>query len=123
MDYVKTKEKTAAIKKALVPHFGAKNVSVTKGKGTASGWVHTTVEIPVPKGCTCEQPGISWGNNMCVTCRAAYEAADAKMNTLADEVVAKLGGFSSYYSDDYSDSRPRDCHLSQVRFIRVTNNQ
>lgn len=120
--YIPTKDKAAAIKKALVPVFGHGNVSVKKGTGTASHWITTNVSIPVPAGCTCAMPGISWGDNMCGTCRAAYDAAGKKMDAIANAVVAKMGGFSSYYSDDYSDSRPYDCHLSRVTFISPTTN-
>lgn len=116
--YVSTKEKAAAIKKAIAPVFGRSNVSVTKGSGTAAHWIHTDVLIPVPTGCSCENPGISWGDKMCATCRTAYNAAEAKMNELANQAVKELGGFSSYYSDDYADSSPYDCHLAQVKFIR-----
>lgn len=116
--YASTKEIGAAIKKALIPAFGRENVSVTKGRGTASHWLHTDVNITVPEKCYCEHPGSSWGNKMCAECREVYNAAEKKMNQLANDAAKALGGFSSYYSDDYADSRPYDCHLAQIHFIR-----
>lgn len=113
-----TKEKTAAIKKALVPLYGSANVSVTKGSGTASHWITTRVQINIARACQCENPGRSYGDKRCSLCRDAYRGAESFIKKTANEVVAKLGGFSSYYSDDYSDSRPHDCHLVDVVFIR-----
>ena len=42
-----TAERNRAIKKALSREFGAKNVRVRGGRGTAYGWVDVTVTIPV----------------------------------------------------------------------------
>lgn len=116
--YIKTTDKTKAIKKALAATFGAANVSVRRGKGTASSWIHSYVSIPIPSDCSCELPGISWGEKMCSSCRSAYTKADDQADKISDEAASKAGGFSTYYSDDYSDSTARSCHLLQVRFIK-----
>ena len=47
---ITTNEISKQTKKALQAHFGKKNVSVTKGKGTACGWIHASVIVKRPLG-------------------------------------------------------------------------
>jgi len=104
-EYVSANEITKIVKVALAERYGRKNVSVQKGRGTASGWVSATIEIQRPKGCYCLE-----GMPYCMRCReelnlAAKEARD-RVYAAMDFADAE---FSTFYSDDGVGNIPRDC--------------
>lgn len=98
MSYVSTSEKTKIIKAALAKVYGNKNVSVRKGTGTASGWIHATV----------------------ITADASHN------NRLEIEIIAKKAlrehgtEFFTYLSDDGFNDNYRDCFLVQIEKPEVT---
>lgn len=94
---------TKVIKKALSEKYGAKNVTVVRGKGTAYGWV--TAQVCVSKVGITED--YSWSSP---THKEAVEIAYKAM---------KENGlkFYTYYSDDYSDPEPRDEFMLEVRYV------
>lgn len=110
--YIPTRDKTKAIKAALIPVFGRTNVSVVKGTGTASHWITSTVKIDRHAGCTndCKY----WPN--CDLCRAIVRDADDRVRSISAKALRDMGAdFGHYYSDDYSDPTPHNCHLINVR--------
>jgi len=115
-NYIQTREKTKAIKKRLVAVYGAKNVSVLKGTGTASHWITSTVYIERPSTCICsEEERGRWPN--CDACRAMSRETDQRVEEIAALALQELGAvFGTYYSDDYTDSTPHDCHLINIYY-------
>ncbi len=117
--YIPTAAKTKAIKKALAAHFPAKDISVTKGTGTASHWISSRVTIDRPTDCACDPLASNGYYRTCDSCKAAHRAADTLIDDVAAKALKDIGaGFSSYYSDDYTDSTARDCHSVSVNFRR-----
>lgn len=92
-------EITAIIKQALAAKYGYKNVSVGRGTGTASGWVHAHVNLqdPEPK---CEMCPVS-DFGRCYKCSQIRQDARNKVYRIAkDAVVAAGQSFGTWYGDD-----------------------
>jgi hypothetical protein len=112
--YIPTATKTRAIKKALAAHFPAKDISVTKGTGTASHWISTRVTVSRPAECNCEVVG---RYPACFSCRNYVNRIDKYVESIASKALTDLGAnFDTYYSDDYTDSTPRSCHSVSINF-------
>lgn len=112
-EYVSSTEVTKIVKRALAGRFGQKNVSVKKGSGTASGWVHADIEIPKPTDCHCEPD-----KTYCGRCREQLNAtADEARKIVYAAMEAAGAEFSTYYSDDGT-SDEHDCFLLQVNLAR-----
>lgn len=93
-EYVRAKQITPIVKKALASRWGFRNVSVTTGKGTACGWIHADLTIPKPLDCHC-QPNESY----CDRCREAKLSASAearkRVEVAMEHEEAKFGRFTS----------------------------
>lgn len=112
-EYVSTNEISRIVRTALRKRYGTKNVSVTKGSGTASGWIDARVEIPKPSECFCAPQEI-----YCSRCKEARSLTAQEARKIAYDAMKAAGAeFSSYYADDGYDTKS-DCFLLDVRFIR-----
>lgn len=111
------KEKTKVIKTALAKDFGPKNVSVTKGTGTASGWVTSTVYVMhvCDQGSECRSS--RWPHES--VCKESARFVHNKIQRMAREALASVGEkFYSFSSDDGYPSAELDCHSINV-YMRV----
>jgi thiamine pyrophosphate-dependent acetolactate synthase large subunit-like protein len=92
-------EITSIIKKALSKKYGYKNVRVTRGSGTAYGWVsaHVKINAPEPK---CEMDTTSnWGR--CYKCSEKYREYSQEVYRISKEAITKAGQkFGTWYGDD-----------------------
>lgn len=112
-EYVATKEITKIVKLALVERWGRENVSVRKGRGTASHWVEASIEIPHAHDCHCQPMQF-----YCDRCRfAQIEAAAEARKRVEIAMEHHETKFSQYSSDDgFGDDR--DCFILQVSIKR-----
>ncbi len=118
MDYVKTTDKTKAVKKALATRYGAKNVRCKAGTGTASYWIHSIVYRDHVCDLTDPCRDRTYPSND--DCRADQREVIASIKDIARKAITDIGGtMSSFSSDDgYSDSR-LDCHSIDVYYKRA----
>lgn len=107
--YVSAKEITPIVKKALAERFGRENVSVVKGRGTASGWVEAEILTDAAHDCFC-QPREPY----CDRCREKLREIGEEGRKIVYLAMEKAEAkFSTYYSDD-GFGNDRDCFLLQV---------
>lgn len=107
-EYVNAKEVTKIVKKVLGKRYGASNVNVCKGRGTASSWVEARIEVEKPNDCYCEK-----GSVWCARCRETMrETAEQARDLVAIEMKDNNAKFSTYYGDEGND--PHDCFRLQV---------
>ncbi len=108
-----TKEISSLIRKVLAKRYGNKNVSVTKGKGTASGWINAIVEVPKAKDCFCKerQPHCS---SCCIQLK---ETSEEVRKIVYAEMEKNETSFMTYCADDGFNT-DRDCFLLQTRIIK-----
>lgn len=94
---MKTTDLTKIVKKALGEKYGFKNVSVKRGRGTASGWVEARVSLDKERP-TCEM----CPNYMrCYSCGEKYRNDRLEAEKIAYKAVNEAGlRFHTYYSDD-----------------------
>lgn len=93
-------ERTRTCKKILAAIYGHKNVSVKKHTGTAAHWVEINVYVSTHEGCTCVMPsGRLWG---CQTCKIVASKVEREVEAALKDIE-----FSTWYSDDGMDDKPR----------------
>lgn len=110
--YFSTAEMTKMIRERYAIRYGRRNVSVTKGRGTASGWIDATVNIKKPYDCFC-----SAGQTYCRMCRDAIQATADEARKIAHSALESYGAsFHTYYGD--MDNDPHDCFMLQVRIMQ-----
>lgn len=85
------------IKNALAKKYGARNVTVRNGTGTAWGWVHAGIEINKPLFCICNYD-VKAG--YCHNCRDAMRYTSVGANAIALEALKKESLEPYTYSDD-----------------------
>ena len=123
-NYIPSKERAKVIRVALAKFFGSENVSVRKGTGTASSWVHANVEAERPIGCVCEFTSTYWNgepapkpyrkNPYCTACKEQYNNTSEAMRKLSNEAMKQAGyEHSTYYADDGYNSEHSE-FLTQV---------
>lgn len=106
-----TTEITKIVKTALAERFGFKNVSVKRGRGTASGWVDAKVEIERPHDCFCKE-----NEPYCSRCKEQLRDVNDEARKRVYDAMQKAGvKFSTYYSDDGYNTE-RDCFLLHINF-------
>lgn len=114
-DYIPTTVKSAAVKKALVAAFPDASVSVIRGSGSTSRWITSRVTIPRPACTECDR---SSHYARCGNCRVVVNAVYKKVQEIGTAALKDMGGFDSFYSDDYSDPTPYECHSISIEFAR-----
>jgi len=91
-----SKIRASIIKKALVKTYGRKNVSVIKGRGTASSWVEARVKVSNPL-CGCNENVIG----RCETCKNVFIEHRHEIEKIANEALRANGAeHSTFYADD-----------------------
>lgn len=105
-EYVPTVELCKMTKRALVGLGIFSKVSVTRGRGTASGWVNADVEITAPEDCFCTSD-----STRCPRCIEQLRFARGK----ADEATKNIP-YHTWTSDDGYDTERDEC-IIQVRLI------
>lgn len=104
-----TTKNNRILRKELGSVYGRENVSV-RARGS---WVHTQVNISQPGECVCRERMYH-----CEVCRTA----DREIKEFISKIVKENDiQFSTYYSDDYSDPTPRDCHMIEIRHFPTVN--
>lgn len=112
MTTTKATELVKLVKIALVPRYGYKNVSVQRGRGTASFWVYATVHVPKSKSCYCKPTSA-----FCGLCSEMLFSAKTDARAMVYSAMALRGmKFSTYTVDDLYDTLA-DCFILDVRFI------
>lgn len=111
MNYIPAKERAKVIRTALAKQFGHNNVSVKKGRGTASSWVDARIEVERPTDCTCIFTDKYWNGETalkpyrsepyCVACKNAHNTAHDLVSRLSNEAMKQAGyEHSTFTSDD-----------------------
>lgn len=107
-----TNEIAAIVRKALTNRYGRKSVSVTKGRGTAGGWIHATIETKKPHDCFCKK-----GETYCQRCVERIKETSKEARKIAYDAIEKKGAkFMTYCADDGFNT-DRDCFMLQTRLI------
>lgn len=110
---METKEISKTVRKVLANRYGNKNVSVTKGKGTASGWIEATIEVKQASDCFCES-----GQPYCANCRGQLKETSEEARKIVYAEMERVDArFMTYCSDDGFNT-DRDCFLLQTRIIK-----
>ena len=92
-------EETKIIKTALAEKYGYKNVRVTRGKGTAGGWIGAHVQLQQAKP-QCENCKIQTFN-ICYQCGNKRSEARNEVYRIAKDAMTKAGKtFGTWYGDD-----------------------
>ncbi len=111
---ITTTERNRAIKKALSPIYGAKNISLVGGRGTAHGWIHLNVNVPTPQH---EHNENRDGFIKCSVCWKLRRFEEQRIEKLAFETVKKIGSnIGTFIMDDSYNSVGQNI-LTQVEFI------
>lgn len=100
------KDRARSVKAILSKEYGAKNVSVRMGHGTARGWLHVVVKEAPPRTCVCRSNFLRIG---CVLCRQIYVIERVKIMDLLKDIE-----FSTYSPDDGTDES-KQCVLVEVQ--------
>ncbi|VDM14931.1 unnamed protein product [Wuchereria bancrofti] len=112
MTYIPSKDRAKVIRSAFVKEFGKANVSVQKGRGTASSWVEAHIYAERPKDCVCEFTDTYWNGQKapkpyrknagyCPACKAEYERVNKLAKELENKAMQTAGyEHSTYYADD-----------------------
>lgn len=124
MSYIPSKERARVIRKSLAEVFGSQNVSVKKGRGTASSWVEAHVHAERPTTCTCEFSTTYWNGTIaekpyrakpyCESCKSEYGKAEEVARRLSREAMEKAGYEHSTYTSDDGYGSERSEFLMQV---------
>jgi len=114
MTYIKTSEKTKAIRKALSDVYGYKNVSVTKSTGTASHWITIKVKIQKPKDCRCK----GWTLDKCASCKGVCVVTREKVEKMSVLALKEIGTEFDTYCSDYGYNTERTCNHITIKFIK-----
>lgn len=105
---MQTKQISKIVKHVLSQRFGHYNVSVLKGKGTASGWINAVIDVTRPEHCCC-QPKSTY----CFNCvEQLKNTAEEARKIVYAEMKERGAEFMTYYSDTSND--PADCFSLQV---------
>lgn len=99
-------EITKIVKSILSSRYGFKNVSVTRGKGTASGWVDARITVAKPENCFCTNTG--W----CQVCREKINKTSEEAREVVYAEMEKQGKEFYNYSDDMGGEN--DCFSLRV---------
>lgn len=103
-----TKELSKIVRVGLAGRYGARNVSVTKGLGTASGWVDARIQIKKPYDCICSD-----GRGHCRMCMDTIQRTADEARKIAHGCLEKQGEKFNSYCDDMGEDR--ECFCLQVR--------
>jgi hypothetical protein len=113
-----TAERNREAKKRLVKEFGKGNVTVSGGRGTAYGWFHANISIPMPTDCygvQFHETNSHWRS--CDPCRSAYETANETATKALDGLK-----FGSFYADDGYGTRYSNININ-IRFDYPNQNR
>jgi hypothetical protein len=78
------REQTAAVKKELLrAGFDNNNLSVTRGKGTASWWIHVNLDIVRSSNCTCGVPDMYGRRETCQPCKDKWMRIKTTINNIS----------------------------------------
>jgi len=100
-------------KKVLSDKYGARNVSVRNGRGTASGWVEVSITTKRP------EPACGREHNvyeLCYTCSDALRAVSNEAEKIMYAAWDKEGVKPYTYATDYSD-KDSSCVMISVNYI------
>lgn len=101
--YITTSNKVKIIKKALKKQFPEAKISVTKGTGTASGWITSSLELK--KLFTTEEEQ-----------RQIYRHDHAVVEEIAQKALKEAGTeFYTYFADDGYGTE-RSCHSIRISY-------
>ena len=112
MTYIPSKDRAKVIRSAFSQAFGNNNVSVKKGRGTASSWVEAFIYAERPQNCACIFSSTYWNGNpapkpfrdqpgYCEACKAEYKRVEEIAQKLESEAMQKAGyQHSTYTADD-----------------------
>ena len=118
-EYVPTSDKTRIIKRALKAHFpkGTK-ISVTKGQGTASGWI--TAKVTIDKPADCEDKESEYCR--CRNCNLLQKDTSEMVDKIAVTALAEVGTkFTTYTADDGYNSQ-HICFNVSINFKPLCQN-
>lgn len=107
-----TKEVAAIVRKSLTNRYGRKNISVTKGTGTASGWIHATVETKKPHDCFCKANEV-----YCQRCREQIIGTTEEAKKIVYDAMWESGATFDVYYGDEPEAQANDCFMLQTRLI------
>lgn len=108
-EYVSPKIVCKIVKATLAERFGYKNVSVTKGTGTASGWIRATIEVEKPHDCYCKPFEV-----YCSRCKELMQSVGKEARERLYTGMGEAGAsFTTYYGD--MDNEPQDCFNLSIR--------
>lgn len=110
------------IKSALVKIYGAKNVSVKNGRGTAWGWVEIGVSMPEVEHKEDHHMAnkYAFGDEMyCVTCPRLRNDKRMEVEMHALKALKDAGLEPHTYCSDDGYGQDNDCILVDVNFYKV----
>ena len=125
MTYIPSKERAKVIRHSFARAFGNENVSVKKGRGTASSWVEASIEAERPAGCACHFSDTYWNGSKalkpfrdqtgyCEACKTEHKRVSELAHTIEREAMQKAGfEHSTYCADDGYNSENSE-YLLQV---------
>jgi len=110
-----TTERNKLVKKALSERFGAKNVSVRGGRGTAYGWIEVTILSDAIEEAI--KQGLENGDSI-ETIKETLKSDVLKISDEARDIIHKTGVEIYTFTSDDGYNSEHECLLINVRFTK-----